>query len=352
MKIFISTVAILFFLFSGSMMAQDSLSLSNPDSIYLFVDQPPEFIGGSEALLDYLMKNLWYPTEAKEAGISGKIYAQFVVEANGTISNEKILRGIGGGCDEEALRVIHGMPVWNPGIQKGVPIRVMRTLPINFSLGEVLPSQTKIYLEADSLPEFVGGQNALNEYLMEQVANYEGRIDTENQQIVDVYFVVETDGSISNVMVKDSIGNELDEAAMSIVKNMPAWIPGKIGNTKIRMMMYVPVDFISVFTMVELMPEYPGGMQNLMTFLAANIKYPLLAKQKGIQGSVYVNFVIDTDGSVSNLTVLRGIGGGCDEEAIRVLSKMPKWTPGKQKGKQVRVSYNLSVKFTLENSPY
>ncbi len=351
MKIFIPTLAVLFFLFSGNLMAQES-PFSNPDSIYLFVDQPPEFVGGSEGLMDYLMNNLWYPAEAKEAGISGKIYAQFVVEANGTISNEKILRGIGGDCDEEALRVIHGMPAWIPGIQKGLPVRVMRTLPINFSLGEALPSQTKIYLEADSLPEFVGGQNALNEYLMEQIKNYEGRIDTENQQLVDVYFVVETDGSVSNVMVKDSIGNGLDEAAISIVKNMPAWIPGKIGNTNIRMMMYVPVDFISVFTIIESMPEYPGGMGKLMSFLAKNLKYPLLAKQKGIQGSVYVQFVIEADGSISNLKVLRGIGGGCDEEAMRVVSKMPKWTPGKQKGKPIRVSYNLPVKFTLQNSPY
>ncbi|MCF8347388.1 MAG: energy transducer TonB [Bacteroidales bacterium] len=347
MKIFLPTFAALFCLIFNGLMAQDSLTVANPDSIYLIVDQPPEFIGGSEALMGYLGQNLRYPSEAKEAGISGKIYVQFVVEANGTISNETILRGIGGGCDEEALQVIHGMPAWSPGIQNGVPVRVVRTLPINFSLGASLPSQTKIYLEADSLPEFVGGEDALYAYLSEQVTDYFILNNMLEEHLVNVYFVVEPDGSITNVMVRDSVGNGLDEVAIDIVQNMPAWIPGKIGQTNIRMIMYVPVEFPPAYTVVESMPEYPGGMDKMISFVVANLKYPLEAKEKGIQGGVFVHFVIEGDGSVSNLRVLKGIGGGCDEEAIRVLRLMPKWTPGKQRGKPVRVSYNFSVRFKL-----
>lgn len=103
-----------------------------------------------------------------------------------------------------------------------------------------------------------------------------------------------------------------------------------------------------IFTIVESMPEFPGGQQAMLEFIARNIKYPPLARESGIQGRVFVNFVVEPDGSVSNVKVIRGIGGGCDEEAVRVIQSMPKWTPGRQRGKAVRVSFNLPVRFTLQ----
>jgi TonB family protein len=105
---------------------------------------------------------------------------------------------------------------------------------------------------------------------------------------------------------------------------------------------------IQIFMVVEQMPEFPGGEEKLYKFLAENIHYPQMAKESGIQGRVFVTFVVERDGSVVDIRVLRGIGGGCDEEAIRVVKAMPKWIPGKQRGKPVRVQYNLPVKFTLE----
>jgi periplasmic protein TonB len=105
---------------------------------------------------------------------------------------------------------------------------------------------------------------------------------------------------------------------------------------------------VQIFMVVESMPEFPGGEPALYKFLAENIKYPQMAKESGIQGRVFVTFVVERDGSVTDVRVLRGIGGGCDEEAIRVVKSMPKWSPGKQRGKAVRVQYNLPVKFTLQ----
>ena len=118
---------------------------------------------------------------------------------------------------------------------------------------------------------------------------------------------------------------------------------------------YVPVEVEEeevqeqeIFQIVEEMPAYPGGEQKLMEFVAKNIKYPQIARESGIQGRVFVGFVVEPDGSVSNVKVLRGIGGGCDEEAMRVVKSMPKWKPGKQRGKAVRVSYMLPVNFKLQ----
>lgn len=103
-----------------------------------------------------------------------------------------------------------------------------------------------------------------------------------------------------------------------------------------------------IFTVVENDPEFPGGMDALYKYLAQNIKYPQLARDNNITGRVYVTFVVEKDGSIANPKVLRDIGGGCGQEAIRVVKSMPKWTPGKQRGKAVRVQFNLPVNFSLK----
>ena len=103
-----------------------------------------------------------------------------------------------------------------------------------------------------------------------------------------------------------------------------------------------------IFQVVESMPEFPGGEEARIQFLRDNIKYPQMARESGIQGTVYVTFVVETDGRVTGVRVLRGIGGGCDEEAMRVVKAMPRWIPGKQRGKPVRVQFNMPIKFTLQ----
>ncbi|MEI6122032.1 MAG: M56 family metallopeptidase [Bacteroidota bacterium] len=108
-----------------------------------------------------------------------------------------------------------------------------------------------------------------------------------------------------------------------------------------------PAKDAEVFTVVENMPEYVGGNAAMGKFMADHITYPQKAKESGLQGTVYVSFVVGADGAVGEAKVLRGIGGGCDEEALRVVKLMPKWKPGKQNGSQVSVLFNLPVKFSL-----
>lgn len=94
-------------------------------------------------------------------------------------------------------------------------------------------------------------------------------------------------------------------------------------------------------------PVFPGGYTAMMKFLHKHMTYPKLAKQTGISGKVYVEFIVEKDGSITNIILLRGIGGGCDEEAIRVVKMMPKWDSGLQNGRSVRVKFTLPVKFSL-----
>ena len=230
------------------------------DSIYQIVEQMPKFPGGESALMEYVSKNVAYPEEAKEKEIQGRVFIGFVVEKDGSVNEVKVMRGIGGGCDEEAVRVIKGMPKWKPGIQKGKPVRVSYMMPINFKL--------------DSQP-------------------------TKPAQKADV--------------------------------SKPDMKPDKNG----------------VYQIVEEMPKFPGGEGALMEYVSKNVVYPKEAQEKGVSGRVFVSFVIEKDGSVNEVKVMRGIGGGCDEEAVRVINGMPKWKPGKMKGEPVRVSYMMPINFKL-----
>ena len=103
-----------------------------------------------------------------------------------------------------------------------------------------------------------------------------------------------------------------------------------------------------VFEKAEIMPEFPGGEQAMMDFVAKNVTYPKEAMEKEISGRVFVSFIVEKDGSVNEVNVKKGIGGGCDEEAVRVVKAMPKWKPGKMKGEAVRVSYQMPIFFKLQ----
>lgn len=103
-----------------------------------------------------------------------------------------------------------------------------------------------------------------------------------------------------------------------------------------------------IVTIPEVDPEFPGGQDALYKYLAQNIKYPEIARQNGITGKVYVTFVVEKDGSITNVRVLRDIGGGCGAEAVRVVESMPNWKPGKMGKQVVRSEFNLPVNFNLE----
>ena len=106
-------------------------------------------------------------------------------------------------------------------------------------------------------------------------------------------------------------------------------------------------DSDEVFVFVEDQPVFPGGDDARIKYLQNNIHYPQKAMEKGIQGTVYITFVIEKDGRITNVRVLRGVGGGIDKEALRVVKNMPVWKPGKQKGKPVRVQFNMPIRFVL-----
>ncbi|MCC8409410.1 TonB family protein [Mucilaginibacter sp. UR6-1] len=118
-----------------------------------------------------------------------------------------------------------------------------------------------------------------------------------------------------------------------------------VGNSDVKQV--IESDPNEIFTAVETQPNFPGGLAAFGKYLEKNIHYPAVARENNVQGRVFVQFVVEKDGSLTDIKVLRGIGSGCDEEAMRVLKKSPKWSPGIQNGRPVRVQYTVPIAFNL-----
>ncbi len=232
------------------------------DSIYNIVDQMPEFPGGMEAMMKYLSDNIMYPQGAKDKGIQGRVFVGFVVEKDGSVSEVKIMKGVGGECDEEALRVVKAMPNWKPGKKDGKVVRVSYTLPINFKLGDdqpaksdkkvdMKPDKNGVYQIVEEMPRFPGDDKALMEYIQKNLImpeKYKGNTD-ENPNLSEyrtfVQFVVNEDGSISDIQLlrKSAEFKDLDEEAIRVVKAMPNWNPGKMNGKPVKVYFNLPIIF-------------------------------------------------------------------------------------------------------------
>jgi len=119
-----------------------------------------------------------------------------------------------------------------------------------------------------------------------------------------------------------------------------------VGNSDINK---VTEDSNEIFTAVENSAEFPGGIEKFYAYLQKNMRYPAVARENNVQGKVFLTFVVEKDGSLTDIKVLRGIGSGCDEEAVRVIKASPRWKPGQQNGRNVRQQYTVPISFTLQD---
>ena len=217
-------------------------------------------------------------------------------------------------------------------------------------------NDTVIFIDVEEPPTFPGGDSALVAYLKHNLHYPPAEKEKGIQGKVFVGFVIEKDGAVSSVEVKRGIGEECDAEAVRVVKEMPNWEPGKQSGIVVRMAMVLPISFkiveppidTTIYTTVEKMPTFPGGEFKMYEFLAMNIRYPQRARQDGYSGTVYVRFIVEPDGTITNIEVAKGVGGGCSEEAVRVVKMMPNWIPGEAFGKKVRVTYTLPINFRLQ----
>ena len=210
-------------------------------------------------------------------------------------------------------------------------------------------ARNPVFTVVEVMPEFPGGQGALLKFLATNVRYPESAVKNGIEGRVSCSFVVGKDGAISEAEVIRGVSPELNEEALRVINSMPVWSPGKQRGKVVNVKYTVPVTFRlsggkktgRVFTVVQQMPEFPSGQASLLKYLATRIKYPAIAQENGIQGRVSCSFVVDTDGSLKNIEVIRGIDPSLDREAVRVIREMPKWNPGVQNNMAVAVKYTV-----------
>lgn len=230
-----------------------------------------------------------------------------------------------------------------------------------------------IFEVVEKMPEFPeGGMAGLMQYLNKNIRYPEAAKKAGVQGRVTVQFVVEKDGSISNVSTLRGMEPDLDKEAIRVISEMPKWKPGTQRGEPVRVRYTVPVVFRNnkpatdkagkdvvvvatkkadqsdAYEVVEQMPQFPGGFAEMMKYLAKNIKYPSEARKSGVEGRVTVQVIIDTEGRVTNTRVIKAVDPYLDAEAIRVVSSMPKWNPGMQDGKPVNVKFLIPIMFRLQ----
>ncbi|MBK7428319.1 MAG: energy transducer TonB [Saprospiraceae bacterium] len=179
---------------------------------------------------------------------------------------------------------------------------------------------------------------------------------TSSQPNPDNYFISNSalelpmvDSSYFRANVGEVAGGDPSDVFGSETGELNGTAKGEQGSTGSDATGIVEKEKEEVFIRVDQMPVFGSGMNDLFAYLSKEIKYPAIARQNGIYGTVVIQFVIDRNGNVTNADVLKGIGGGCDQEALRVVKKMPAWSPGKQQGRAVSVKFTLPVMFKLQS---
>lgn len=370
--------------FAQKVEPQKKAAQQSVDEVFVVVEEAPAFPGGESALMKFLNDNINYPEDAQKRGKEGRVIVQYIVEKDGSLSDVNVLRSADPLLDAEAVRVVNSMPNWKPGKQRGQEVRVRYTLPVLFKLDAdgkkvVLKAASdenkeqivdEVFVVVEEAPAFPGGESALMKFLNDNIKYPEEAQKKGAEGRVTCQFVVEKDGSLSEIKVLRSADPLLDAEAVRVIESMPKWKPGKQKGKFVRVRYTLPVFFKlgaksktsevtqtankdnsieEIFMVVEEAPEFIGGVQALMKFLSENINYPKAAMENYIQGRVNCTFVVEKDGSLSDIRVIEGVHPLLDAEAVRVIKSMPKWKPGKQRGQVVRVYYTLPVLFRLQS---
>jgi TonB family protein len=233
------------------------------------------------------------------------------------------------------------------------------------------------FVVVEEMPEFPGGDTTLLKYIRENTKYPEVAKENNIQGRVIVRFCITETGAVNRISVLKGVDPELDKEAMRVISTLPAFKPGMQGGKPVPVWYMVPISFglggsklmgtppppppppvgdvvetkgtePEPFVIVEEMPEFPGGDSLLLDYLAKNTKYPEYAKVNGITGKVIIRFCITSAGNVSMISVLKGVHPEIDAEAMRVVSTLPQFKPGRQGGKPVPVWYMVPVNFALK----
>lgn len=304
-----------------------------------------------------LQKNRSQRIKLIKYGLSAPLFVLMLILSSATISDSKTVKIINAKADAVLESSVTGKyKLLTDDVQPDEHHG-------NAAAVDTVPGKSKFIVNV--MPAFPGGDKAFGQFLAKHVKYPADARNNKVQGRTVITFMVDKDGSLSDFKVAKAVGSGIDEEAIRVLKLSPKWRPGTSNGKPVSSEMSVPVNFTlaadakasvetqsqlndkAVFTVVEQSPSFPGGEEAFSKFISHTVKYPKEARDKNIQGRVIASFIVEEDGSLSNIKIVRGVGYGTDEEALRVLESSPKWKPGMQNGHTVRVQYAVPISFAL-----
>lgn len=217
-----------------------------------------------------------------------------------------------------------------------------------------------VYNNPEIPARFAQGEQAFNEYLTKKTIGKLGFKIVEESKNFDVQITFDKTGKMTNINNLIQLGQNENELIRFILSDCPNFSPAMVENIPVRSVQKFTLELSpkevklysesqsEVYSNVEQMPEFPGGPLALRKFIAMSVRYPVEALQKGIQGKVFVSFVISETGEVTNIKLAKGVHKSLDQEAIRVVKLMGRWKPGIHDGNPVKVSYTVPINFNMQ----
>ena len=322
------------------------------NTVYTYVEQMPQFPGGMQTLMQYITASLRYPALAVHNRVEGKVFVNFIVRPSGQITSVVVTKGLGAGCDEEAVRVIGQMPAWEPGKQNGRTVSVSYTVPVPFDLKNTpgapgvatppLPTlpEAKVYTYAEQMPTVAGApQTTIGAALQAAVVLPQEVVQGSVGGLVYVSFVVGREGRPEDARVIRPLCPSCDAAALAAVERLPLLTPGRQDGQPVRVQLTQAIQLYGpnhVFEVTEVAtrPSFPGGDKALRQYLIDKLREPAVLQRENLRGAVEVRFVVQADGKVGAAEVVRPFCRSCDEEALRLVRAMPAWTPARNAADQ------------------
>ena len=211
------------------------------DEIFKSVEQMPQFPGGEAALMEHLDSHIQYPPEAAKQGIQGKVIVQFVVDKTGKVGEVKVVRSVNKALDDEAVRLIKTLPKFYPGRQNGQAIAVWYTVPVTFKLQDKQEPEKPKDVEVKA--EFPGGEEALSQFLKDQI-KYPPKVAKKRiQGRVEVAFWIDKSGKVHDVKVVESVDKDLDKEVVRVCKQLPDFIPATVNGEPVEVLFKLPIRF-------------------------------------------------------------------------------------------------------------
>ena len=272
------------------------------------VQSLPSFEGGNQAMTHYLEHNMQYPPEADKENKEGIVKVDAVINTDGSLSDVQVVNTPDSIFNAEALRLVRNMPKLRPAMYASRPVRIKMGFNVVFKI------------EIDN-PSF----DNLGDYLLKHTSYPRQALDMGVEGIVCVKAMIGLDGKVAEAELTKSVNPLLDQEALRVVGAMSGWTPGSRNGKLMAMETIVPVRF--AITTVKAHFGEGGDNKALAEYLLKNLKYPVAAKAKGIEGTVYVKALIGKDGSVASASVASSDHALLNQEALRLVKAMPRWTP-------------------------